>query len=315
MRAIKPSTNFVGGVAICFIGALCFSTKAILVKLAYRDTAVDAITLLALRMIFALPFFIISAIAHSNRQENIRFTGKQWLAVAGVGCLGYYISSLLDFLGLQYISAGIERLVLFIYPTLVLLMSAQIFKVRISKIQWIAVLITYAGLVLAFVSEANFQEPQHKQFYLGSVLIFLCAFTYAAYIVGSGSLIPKLGAAKFNSYAMSFAAIGVLLHFAITGEQSLGNLSPSVYAYGFLMAVVSTVIPSFLIAEGIRRVGPGNAAIISGMGPIATIFQANILLYEPVSAMQIGGTVMILFGVLLIGWKQRSGPQTGTQSV
>ncbi|HMR58089.1 MAG TPA: DMT family transporter, partial [Cyclobacteriaceae bacterium] len=122
------------GILLTLLGAICFSTKAIFVKLAYRETEVDAISLLALRMIFSLPFFVIAAAISSSKQTNVRFTAKQWLGVALVGCLGYYISSLLDFLGLQYVTAGIERLILFIYPTLVLLMSAIIFKVKIKPI-------------------------------------------------------------------------------------------------------------------------------------------------------------------------------------
>jgi drug/metabolite transporter (DMT)-like permease len=124
------------GIILCLFGAIFFSTKAIFVKLAYRDTSVDAIALLALRMIFSLPFFLVSALIVSSKADNVRFTGKQWLYVALVGCLGYYASSLLDFLGLQYISASIERLVLFIYPTLVLLISALVFRQKITGIQW-----------------------------------------------------------------------------------------------------------------------------------------------------------------------------------
>ena len=150
MSERKPYSYFAGGVIVCFFGAVCFSTKAIFVKLAYRETAVDAVSLLTLRMIFSLPFFIVSAWWTTSKSENVRFTWKQWLAVAGIGCLGYYVSSLLDFLGLQYVTAGIERLILFVYPTLVLLMSAFILKVKIKPMQWLALLITYIGLIIAF---------------------------------------------------------------------------------------------------------------------------------------------------------------------
>ena len=290
------------------MGAICFSTKAIFVKLAYRDTLVDPVSLLTLRMIFSLPFFLVSAFVFSNKQGNIRLTGKQWVGVALVGCLGYYVSSLLDFLGLQYISAGIERLVLFIYPTLVVLMSSLFFKEKINRTQWLAIAITYAGLFLAFVSELGFQLHPPEHFYLGTLLIFACAFTYAAYIVGSGKLIPLVGAAKFNSFAMSFAALGVLLHFFFTSDQSLSHLSWKVYGYSFLMAILSTVIPSYLISEGIKRIGPDNTAIVSSVGPVSTILQANILLSEPISVLQIMGTVFILIGVLLISWRQKLPP-------
>jgi drug/metabolite transporter (DMT)-like permease len=285
---------------------VCFSTKAVIVKLAYRDTEVGAITLLALRMVFSLPFFVVSAWASSAKTDNVRFSPKQWVGVAMIGCLGYYVSSLLDFLGLQFISAGIERLILFIYPTIVLLMSALIFKVRIQKWQWIAVAITYAGLVIAFLGEAGASESQSRDFYLGAVLIFACAITYAMYIVGSGRLIPSVGPAKFNSYAMSFACVAVLIHFFIVSDDSLFDLPAEVYGYSVLMAVLSTVIPSYLVTEGIKRIGSGNAAIVGSVGPVSTIIQANIFLYEPVLAAQIAGTALILVGVLIIG-RSKSG--------
>ena len=298
----KSYSYFLGGVIICFFGAICFSTKAIFVKLAYRETQVDAVSLLALRMIFSLPFFLVSAWWSSAKSENVPFTWKQWLAVAGIGCLGYYISSLLDFLGLQYVTAGIERLILFVYPTLVLLMSAFILKVKIKPIQWLALVITYAGLMLAFWGEVRF-DNQSQTFYLGVILIFVCAVTYAMYIVGSGQLIPAIGAAKFNSYAMSFAALAVVLHFLFVNDNSLFNLDKQVYLYSFLMAIIGTVIPSYLVAIGIKRVGSGNAAIIGSVGPVSTIVQASFFLQEPIHLLQLVGTAFILGGVLMISKK------------
>lgn len=293
------------GILLTLLGAICFSTKAIFVKLAYRDTEVDAISLLVLRMIFSLPFFVASAFISSHKQTNVRFTQKQWLAVAGVGCLGYYISSLLDFLGLQYVTAGIERLILFVYPTLVLLMSAVIFKVKIKSTQWLALLITYVGLFVAFISEVDGQAAQSKNFFLGSFLILICAFTYAAYIVGSGRLIPIVGATKFNSYAMSFASVGVLLHFFITSNVSLLHFSSTVYLYSFCMAILSTVIPSYLVVAGIKRIGSDNAAIVGSIGPVSTIILAYFFLQETVTVLQLVGTALILAGVLLVG-KQKT---------
>lgn len=301
----KSNDYFLGGIVIALIGAICFSTKAIFVKLAYRDTQVDAVSLLALRMVFSLPFFLVSAFATSSKQANVKFTNRQWISVAIIGCLGYYISSLLDFLGLQYVTAGIERLILFIYPTLVLLMSAIVFKERIKPIQWVALIITYGGLMIAFLSEVEFQSSHNKNFILGSVLIFICAFTYATYIVGSGRLIPMVGAAKFNSYAMSFASLGVLIHFFITTEISLWNFSGTVYLYSFLMAILSTVIPSYLVVEGIKRIGSDNAAIVGSIGPVSTIAMAYFFLDENIFLLQIVGTLMILAGVLLVSGQRR----------
>jgi drug/metabolite transporter (DMT)-like permease len=302
--------QFVGGIVICLIGAICFSTKAIFVKLAYRDTSVDAVTLLALRMIFSLPFFVVSAAISSQKSDNVKFTLKQWMYVALIGSLGYYVSSLLDFLGLQYVSAGIERLILFVYPTFVLIMSALIFKARITRNQWIAVGITYAGLVTAFAGEISIYEDRDSKFYLGAFYIFACAITYAMYLVGSGRVIPQVGAAKFNSYAMSFACLGVLLHFFIVNDNSLLLLPTSAYAYGIAMAIVSTVVPSYLVTEGIKRIGSDNAAIAGSVGPVSTIMQAFIFLHEPIFATQIIGTMLVLIGVLLISKRSALGAKT-----
>ena len=295
----------IGGIVICLLGAICFSAKAIFVKLAYRDTGIDAVPLLALRMIFSLPFFLVSAYIASSKVGNVRFTWGQWLNIALLGCLGYYISSLLDFIGLKYVSAGIERLILFVYPTMVLLISSIVFKIRITATQWIAVGITYAGLFLAFFGEVNLEADYDGDFLFGSMMIFGCALTYASYLVGSGRIIPAVGASKFNSYAMSFACIAVLSHYMVTSDQSLLHLDPSVYYYSASMALFSTVIPSYLISEGIKRIGPGNASIIGSVGPVSTIIQANIFLHEPVFALQIAGTILVLTGVLLIGKNTR----------
>lgn len=302
-------TYSLAGILICLMGAICFSTKAILVKLAYRETAIEAVPLLALRMVFALPFFVVSAFLTSRKITNIRFTAGQWFYVALVGCLGYYVSSLLDFIGLQYVSAGIERLILFIYPTLVLLISSLVFRVRIQARQWFAVAITYAGLLIAFFGELNFEGTYSEDFFMGAALIFACAVTFALYIVGSGKLIPLVGAAKFNSYAMTFACLAVLLHFLLTSERSLFEYSSDVYLYTLSMALLSTVIPSYLISEGIKRIGSGNAAIVGSVGPVSTIVQANIFLNEPIFALQIAGTIMILAGVLLISGTKKQEKQ------
>ena len=298
---MKNQSKFFSGFFIAFFGAILFSTKAILVKLAYRDTGVDAITLLALRMIISLPFFLTSAWVTSSKAENEKFTTQQWFYVAAIGCLGYYISSLLDFVGLQHVTAGMERLILFVYPTLVLLLSAVIFKQRMKGVQLVATLVTYVGLVIAFVAEIDFAQPPSGDFFFGSLMIFLCAITYASYIVGSGRLIPELGAAKFNSYAMTFASLAVLLHFFISADSSILNLPISAYAYGFLMAVFATVLPSYMVAEGIRRIGSGNTAIVGSVGPVSTLVMAYLVLGESFSVAQAFGTAMILSGVYIIG--------------
>jgi drug/metabolite transporter (DMT)-like permease len=155
--------------------------------------------------------------------------------------------------------------------------------------------------LFAFWGEASLIPSRTEDFYWGASLIFICAITFAAYIVGSGRLIPVVGAAKFNSYAMSFACLGVLLHYSFVSEQSLFDLETNVYVYSLIMAILSTVIPSYLLSEGIKRIGSDNTAIISSVGPVSTIIQANLFLNEPVFAMQIAGTILILSGILIIG--------------
>ncbi len=285
------------------LGAVCFSTKAIFVKLAYRDSQVDVLALLALRMLFSFPFFVVTAMISSGQKANVKFTPRQWISIAVVGCLGYYVSSALDFLGLKFITAGIERLILFAYPTFVLIMNAVWFREKASSRQWSAVGLTYVGLLIAFVSEARIQETE--EFYFGAVMILLCAVTYASYIVGSGRLIPIVGAAKFNSYAMSFACIGVLVHFFVVSEASLFGLPAIVYVYSFLMATIGTIIPSYLVSAGINRIGANNIAVLASLGPLSTILQAYYFLNENVSPLQMVGTVFILAGVLIIAWKSK----------
>jgi drug/metabolite transporter (DMT)-like permease len=272
------------------------------VKLAYRDTAVDTITLLALRMLFSLPFFIGAAIVTSQKENNVRFTTKQWISVCIIGLLGYYVSSFLDFVGLRYVSAGIERLILFIYPTFVVIISAVWFKVPVTRRQMAALAITYGGLLLAYLNEVSINKAD-GDFFFGSACIFVCAITFALYIAGSGRLIPAIGSIKFNSYAMTFASLGVLAHFALTSNNSLMGLSATVYGYSAFMAIVSTVIPSYLVSISLKRLGANNTAIISSLGPISTILQASYFLSESVSTLQWLGTICILIGILMISWR------------
>jgi len=193
-----------------------------------------------------------------------------------------------------------ERLILFAYPTIVLLMSSVIFKQKVKPVQWLAVVITYLGLVVAFLKGSELASNQNDNFLFGSLLIFLCAITYASYITGSGRLIPQVGATKFNSYAMSFACAGVLVHFFLFGSTSLLHLPVVVYLYGAIIAIFSTVIPSYLITAAINRIGPDNSAIVSSVGPVSTIFLAYIFLDESVSLWQLAGTALILAGVFVI---------------
>ncbi len=274
-----------------------------MVKKAFADTPVDALTLLTLRMVFSLPFFVGIAFFASNTKDNIRLNPRQWVNVIIIGMFGYYLSSLFDFVGLQYISAGLERLILFLYPTFTVLINALVYKQKIRSIQKIALALTYAGIAIAYYGELNV-DMSNPNFLWGSLLIFLCSITYSIYIVGSGRLIPVMGPTKFTAYAMLSATVGIFVHFILKGNYHTLNSGAGLWSYGILLAVLATVVPSLLISNGMKRIGSNNVAIISGIGPVSTIIQAHFILGEPIFLEQIAGTVLVVAGVLLIGWKR-----------
>ncbi|MEO8416670.1 MAG: DMT family transporter [Ginsengibacter sp.] len=290
------------GFIIAFLGAVLFSTKAIIVKKAFADTHTDALTLLTLRMAFSLPFFIGVAIFASNKKDNIKLSGKHWLIIIVLGIFGYYLSSLFDFIGLQYVSAGLERLILFLYPSFVVLINAGIFKQKITPIQKIALFLTYAGIGIAYTGELHI-DLNNPHFLLGSLLIFICAITYSIYIAGSGKIIPLVGATKFTAYAMLASTVGIFIHFIFSGNYQGMPAGRDFWIYGLLLAILATVIPSFLISAGMKSIGSNNVAIISGIGPVSTILQAHFILGEPIFTEQLIGTVLVIAGVLLTGWK------------
>lgn len=304
--SVARSNNTVtfAGFVITFLGSVLFSTKAIIVKTAFNKTPIDALTLLVLRMSFSLPFFLVVAF-FARRQDGVEpVTKKQWLYIIALGLFGYYLSSLFDFIGLQYISAGLERLILFLYPSFAVIINAVVFRQRITTIQAFALVLTYAGIGLAYWGEMNF-DATNPNFLLGSFLIFLCAITYSIYIVGSGRLIPSVGAARFTALAMLTSTVGVYLHFIIAGNFSHLSDASGMWGYGLMLAILATVIPAFMLSEGMKRIGSNNVAIISSIGPVSTIIQAHFVLGEKILIEQVIGTVLVISGVLLTGWKRK----------
>lgn len=293
------------GFLITFVGSVLFSTKAIIVKKAFANTHIDALTLLTLRMVFSLPFFLVAAYLISNKAGNIRMTRKQWIYLIVLGIAGYYLSSYFDFVGLQYISAGLERLLLFLYPTFVLLINRVFFKQAITKTQMIALFLTYTGIVIAYFNEMQL-DVQNPYFFWGSFLIFACSITYAIYISGSGKIIPYIGAVKFSAYSMLVATAVLFLHFILRGDYSAVRQATDMWTYGLLLGIIATVIPTFMLSAGLSKIGSNNVAIISGIGPVSTILQAHWVLGEEIHTGQIIGTVMVIAGVLLTGWKTKS---------
>jgi drug/metabolite transporter (DMT)-like permease len=291
------------GILLVVIGSIFFSTKAVIVKYAFSKTEVDAVSLLAVRMLFSLPFYIGAAWITARHKDNVKMTPRQWIIVLSLGLFGYYLSSLFDFMGLKYISAGLERLILFLYPTFVSLINVWVFKEKITKLQKIALLLTYGGILLAYIGELTF-NVHTPGFFFGSLLIFICSLTFAVYIVGSGRMIPVLGATKFTAYVMLASTLGVFIHFLVAGNYEILSSGSDFLWYGLLLGIIATVIPSFLISFGTKKIGANNVAIISSIGPVSTILQAHFVLGEPIFVAQIIGTLMVVGGVVLIGWKR-----------
>jgi drug/metabolite transporter (DMT)-like permease len=279
-----------------------FSTKAIIVKKAFADLHIDALTLLALRMAFSLPFYLAAAFLVGSRQASVSLTRKEWIYTIALGLFGYYLSSLFDFLGLQYISAGLERLILFLYPTFAVLINRFAFGQPMYRNQVLALALTYLGIGIAFFGELNI-DSGNPHFFWGSFLIFLCSITYAIYIAGSGRIIPRVGAARFTAYALLSSTTGVLVHFFLKGDYSYLHGGTGLIWYGLLLALVATVIPTFLLSYALNKTGANNVAIISSIGPVSTILQAHYVLGEPIHAGQLIGTALVLGGVLLLGRK------------
>lgn len=283
------------GLTLVLLGACGFSAKAILIKLAYTQGAqVDAITLMALRMLFSLPFFVLVAIGNRKQSQNQPLPAGQWLWLGLLGLMGYYLASYLDFLGLQYISAGLERVILFLYPTFVVVFSALLHKRKIGGRVLLALLLSYAGMVLAFAGNISVASTH---VWLGSALVLGSAVVFAGFTMGSGQMTPSMGSARFTAYTMTVACLATLAHFAVQRGWVLTGLPVPVYFLAGLMAVFSTVLPAFFMNAGIQRIGAGSASIISTIGPMMTLGLAYWLLDEAVTYLQLAGTALVLAGV------------------
>ncbi|WP_138992909.1 DMT family transporter [Larkinella sp. C7] len=295
-------TRYWIGALLVFLAAFCFALKGILIKIAYQYP-IDAISLLTLRMVFALPFYVAIALNLSRRLPPVHLSAQSWLKLGMLGLTGYYIASFLNFLGLVYITASLERILLFVYPTFVLLLGSVVYGRKVNRLQILAVLLTYAGIMVAFAPNIN--SGQQKDVFLGAFWVILSGLVYAVYLVGSDTMIARVGAQRYTCYAMIAATLAIVLHCLIANGLDLFRFAAPVYGLALLMAVLVTVIPTFMIAEGIKRIGSGNASIVASIGPIFTIVLATTLLDETISISQLFGTLLVLLGVFLIGWKGR----------
>jgi drug/metabolite transporter (DMT)-like permease len=317
----KKQSYILGGVIITLIGAVLFSMKAVIAKLIYHQSDISVVSLLTLRMLFALPFYIGMFIQSYPGYVKMKRAGKQtssanrsvFIQSVVIGILGYYVSSLLDFSGLKYISAGLERIILFTYPTFTVVFAALLFRVKITKYQLLALLVSYLGVAVAFAGDIR--AGHSTNIAIGSILVFACAITYSLYVLMSGRMIPKMGVSFFTAVAMMSATAGVFVHFLFSPNSiaSLEHLPFKIYMYVLLMAVFATVVPSLLLSIGLSRIGSSNVAIISSVGPMATIVQAYFILGENFGWLQGIGTVLVVAGVWIIGRKvQPSKPVLAT---
>jgi drug/metabolite transporter (DMT)-like permease len=280
------------GMAMALAGSIAFSGKAIIVKLAYRY-GVDAVTLIMLRMLFALPIFAVMAWWASRGKAPL--TGRDWLGVAGLGFSGYYISSFLDFAGLQYISAALERLILYLNPTLVLLFGWLLYRKPVKRLQLVAIAISYLGVILVFGHEARSQGADAA---LGALLVFSSAVTYAIYLVYSGQLVQRLGSLRLVGLATSIACICCIVQFIVL--RPLGSaleVAPQVVWLSVLNATLCTAVPVLLVMMAIERIGPAMSAQAGMVGPMSTILMGVWLLGEPFTLWIGAGTVLVIAGI------------------
>ena len=294
-----PSPHLATGLLLAGAGSIAFSGKAIIVKLAYRY-GVDAVTLIMYRMLFALPLFVALAwwaTVRQGRSERVPLTARDALGVLGLGVTGYYLASFLDFWGLEYISASLERLILYLNPTLVLLLGWVIYKRRITGLQAIAMFVSYAGVLLVFGHEADFAGPNAA---LGAVLVFASAASYAVYLVYSGELVKRLGSMRLVGLATSVACVLCLLQFVLLRPMSAAVVAPEVIWLSLLNATLCTFAPVIMVMMAIERIGAGLAAQTGMIGPMSTIAMGVLVLDEPFNRWIVAGTVLVVAGVFLV---------------
>ena len=286
------------GLAMGMLGAIGFSGKAIIVKLAYRH-GVDTVTLLMLRMLLALPFFMAMVwwTQHRKGSVPVRLSVREWLGVVWLGFCGYYLASLLDFAGLQYVSASLERLILYLYPTLVLLLGILLYGKRASRHQWIGMAVSYVGVVAVFAHEVRLTGADVG---LGAALVFGSAVSYALYLSYSGELVRRLGALRLVGLASCVACVLCVGQFVLLRPVSVvAELGAEVWWLSVLNASLCTVLPVVLVMLSIERIGSALASQAGMVGPMSTLVMAALVLDEPLSPWLLLGTALVMSGVFI----------------
>jgi drug/metabolite transporter (DMT)-like permease len=289
------------GITLAVLGAVAFSGKAIIVKVAYRY-GVDAVTLIMYRMLFALPMFLVLAWWAGLGKPPL--TWRDARAVVGLGFCGYYLASFLDFAGLRYISASLERLILYLNPTLVLGLGVVVFRRKVARTQIIALAVSYAGALCVFGKEAALQGSNVP---LGAALVFGSAVSYAVYLAYSGEEVKRLGALRLTGLASSVACLICIAQFIILRPWSALAVAPQVLWLSALNATVCTFAPVLMVMMAIERIGASLTAQAGTVGPVSTIMLAVILLGEPFTAWVAAGTVLVITGIWLLA--RQSQPQ------
>lgn len=291
------------GIALALAGTVSFAFRPIVVKLAYAAGAsahLSATTLLFLRMTLSLPFFL--AIAWWFRRGP-RLERRDWLALGGLGLIGYYLASLLDFLGLQYIPAGLGRLIMFIYPTIVVLLSFVFLKKKPSAKELLALAVTYSGIALV-LSDRLGATPEQRRFLFGALLVFASSMCYAVYLVASSAMVQRVGSGRFTAYTMIASTVPAVIQFAVLESRAALELPGAVWGYAILLVIACTVLPVLFVAEALRRIGANHFALIGALGPVTTVFADFVLLGGALGAVQIMGAALVISGVLLVSLKR-----------
>ncbi|MCO4855635.1 DMT family transporter [Herbaspirillum sp. WGmk3] len=295
-----PRQAFLGGLLLAIIGAIFFSAKAIVAKLMYRYQ-VDAVMVITLRMLFSFPMFAAVALWKARTQPPL--ARADVLRIVVLGLMGYYLSSFLDFLGLQYISAGLERLILFLTPSFVMLIAFFFFKRKVGWIEWAALLVSYFGTVLVLQHDL---QSGGSNVILGSALVLGSALSYSIYLISSGELVRRVGAVRLVAYAMCVSSVACLIQFFILrAPADLVTQVAPVYQLSLFNAVFCTVLPVFLTMVAVARIGAPTAAQAGLVGPVSTLFMGAVLLDEPITGIQLAGTALVLAGMWLLSRKKR----------
>jgi drug/metabolite transporter (DMT)-like permease len=309
--AVSPPRVTTAALLMAIGGAIFFSSKSIFIKLAYAvpglDGAppVDAVTLLTLRMIFSMPFFVVIGLLASRNSRQAALTRRDHVVLVGLGLLGYYFSSYMDFIGLVYISASLERLILYLYPTFTVLLSALLYRKKITARMMLALMVCYGGVALVFGHDLA-TSGMSRSVWVGAGFVAVSAFTYGLYLVTGTEVIARVGATRFTAYAMTVSSVACIAQFFILNPMQRLKLPMEVYGYGVLLGTVSTVLPTFLTSAALKRIGANQVSLIGAVGPISTIALGALILGERINTWQAAGAALVICGVLMITIKPKS---------